>query len=165
MKRLLLFTVVSLSLLNAHAQSDINMAIVDFDAALERHPQYKETQSRLEAQRKELQAGIDDLTTMFNTKLKAYQASYFSLSESDKKAQEEELAAIDKRMQDAQQSYVEVMRSAEETLMGPVESAVQEAINRAAALKGYNFVTSADLFYVADSGRDLTPLVIQILNE
>ena len=165
MKRYIILILILLGAWSGMAQSDVKLAIVDFDAALERHPQYKEIQTRLEAQRKELQAGITDLTNLFNTNLQSYQASFFSLSETDKKNKEEELAALDKRLQEAQQNYGEVMRTSEETLLGPLENAVQDAINRAAALKGFNFVTSADLFYVADSGRDLTPLVIQILNQ
>lgn len=165
MKRLSLFAFLLFGFLMTNAQSDINMAIVDFDAALERHPQYTETQSRIEAQGQQMQTEITELTNLFNTKLKEYQASFFSLSEADKKAKEEELGALDKRMQEAQQNFVTVMQETESKLMGPLETAVQEAINRAAALKGYNFVTSADLFYVADSNRDLTPLVIDILNQ
>lgn len=165
MKRSTLFIIGMLLLGTAWAQNDIQMGIVDFDAALERHPDYQPNKAKLDALQTDMEGDIDALSQNFNTKLQAFQAQYFELSDADKQIAEAELATLDKSLTDARQKYGTTMQEAQKSLIEPLETAVQDAINLAASQAGYNFVTSADLFYVADSSRDITPAVIALLNK
>lgn len=163
MKRFLLVATLFIVVFQAHAQSEVNMGIVDFDAALERHPKYQANTDLIETQRKKLEAGIDQLSTHFNNKLQAYQSAYFNLGDTEKKAAEQELAGLEKELTDARQNYADQLEEAQKTYIEPLEGDVQNAINKVANQKGFNFVTSANLFYVADSSRDITTLVIELL--
>ena len=165
MKRTTLFIVGMFVLGAAWAQSEVQMAIVDFDAALERHPDYKENKTKLDDLKSEMELEIDGLSQNFNTKLQAYQGNYFNMSDADKSTAEAELATLDKTLGEARQKYTTTMQEAEKALIEPLEVAVQEAINLAASQGGFNFVTSTSLFYVADSSRDITPAVIALLNK
>ena len=165
MKRLLFTTILLMSILQSYAQSEVNMAIVDFDAALIRHPQYQNNLAIIDAQRKKLEAEIDTLSAQFNVKLQAYQAAFLDMSENDKNAAGQQLSLLEQGLASARTSYAEKMQEAEEKYMKPLEANVQDAINLVASQKGYNFVTGAGLFYVADSSRDITTFVIDLLNK
>jgi Skp family chaperone for outer membrane proteins len=165
MKRTTLFIIGMLFLGSAWAQNDVQMGIVDFDAALERHPDYQLNKGKMDALQTDMEGDIDTLSQNFNTKLQAFQAKYFELSDTDKETAEAELATLDKSLTEARQKYATTMQEAEKSLMAPLQTAVQDAISLAASQAGYNFVTSADLFYVADSSRDITPAVIALLNK
>ena len=164
MKRLLLFATLITVALQVQAQAEVNMAIVDFDAALERHPKYEENTSLMDSQRQRLESGIDQLSTAFNSKLQSYQSAYFELGEAEKKVAEQDLANLEKELSEARQNYADQLEEAQKTFIAPLEADVQNAINQAASKRGFNFVTSANLFYVADSSRDITTLVIEILS-
>ena len=165
MKKLLLVSTLLIAAIQVYAQSEVNMAIVDFDAALERHPKYEFNMAIISTRRKQLEAEIDTLSAAFNFKLQDFQASYFDLSETEKKAAEQELSQLEQVLNTARENYGTQMQEAENTYIKPLETNVQEAINTAANQKGFNFVTSAGLFYVADSSRDITTLVIEILSK
>ena len=165
MKKLLIFSALVIATIQVNAQSEVNMAIVDFDAALERHPKYEANMATIASQRKRLEAGIDTLSAAFNQKLQTYQASFFDLNEADKKVVEQELSQLEQELNTARENYGKQMQEAENIYLKPLEGNVQEAINTVANQKGFNFVTSAGLFYVADSSRDITTLVIELLGK
>jgi outer membrane protein len=165
MKRILLLFTLFIIVIQVQAQSEMNMAIVDFDAALERHPKYEANTDLVDTQRKKLEQGIDLLSTEFNSKLQTFQAGYFELGEAEKKAAEQELALLEKQLTEARQNYVDELEAAQKKYIEPLEADVQKAINKVASQRGFNFVTSASLFYVADSSRDITTLVIELLKQ
>lgn len=141
------------------------MAIVDFDAALKKHPKYEHNMQVMDEYKSTLDSNVKESSKAFQTKLTEYQNKYFKLSDDEKKTYETQLASLEKAMKDQQKDYQQKMDSYEKEYMNPLQEDVKNAINLVADRHGYNFVTGADLFFVADASRDITQEVIDLLKE
>lgn len=139
-KLLLIMCIVCLAGISAQAQ---RYAILDTKFILDRLPEYKEAQKKLdqfsEAWQKELDALQGNLDRMYRD----FEAEQVMLSDDLKKKREDELFNKEKELRDLQRQrfgYEGDLFKKRQELIKPVQDKVYNAVQKLAVDKGYDFI-------------------------
>jgi outer membrane protein len=141
MKRifLLAFSIVMLTL-TANAQ---RYAIIDTKYILDKIPEYKEADKKLQAIADQWQKEIDDKQAQLDKMYKNYEAEQFMLSDELKKKREDELFNKEKEVRDLQKKrfgYEGDLFKERQKLVKPIQDRVYTAVQKIAANRGYDFI-------------------------
>ena len=141
MRAILLLAVSLLSIsLTASAQ---RYAIVDTKYILEKMPEYKDAQKKLDQFSMQWQKEIDDKQGALDKMYKDYEAEQVMLSDDLKKKREDQLYVKEKSLRDLQKSRFgfegELFKRRQE-LIKPVQDKVYNAVQKLAADRGYDFI-------------------------
>jgi outer membrane protein len=141
MKKLfLLLLLVSGSALYATAQ---RYAIIDTKYILDKLPEYKEAQKKLDAFSEQWQKEVDDLQAELDRMYKDYEAEQVMLSEELRKKREDELFNKEKKVRDLQRKRFgfegDLFKKRQE-LIKPIQDKVYNAVQKIATQKLYDFI-------------------------
>jgi outer membrane protein len=167
MKKLLLpLLLLIASVFSADAQ---RYCIIDSKYILEKIPDYKDAQAKLDAFSKNWQNEVDGKMKDVDRMYKSYQAERAMLNDDMRKKREDEIMAKEKAAKDLQKQYFgyegELFKKRQE-LIKPVQDKVYNAVQKLAMSKSYDFVLDkaggVTLFY-ADPKLDRSDDVLKSL--
>ncbi|MFT4022479.1 MAG: OmpH family outer membrane protein [Flavihumibacter sp.] len=138
-----LITLLSFALLAAVAVQAQRYAIVDTRYILDKMPEYKEAQTRLDKISQDWQKEIDAKQTALDKMYKDYEAEQVMLSEELRKKREDEIFVREKEVRDLQRKRFgfegDLFKQRQE-LVKPVQDKVYTAIQKIAAARMYDFI-------------------------
>ncbi len=140
MKKLLLFVVLFSSAIVSKAQ---RYAIVDTKYILEKMPDYKQAQTKLDQFSVQWQKEIDDKQGSLDKMYKDYDAEKVMLSEELKKKREDELFLREKEVRELQRrrfGFEGDLFKRRQELVKPVQDKVYNAIQKIAVARLYDFI-------------------------
>jgi len=167
MKKLMLSVLLVLSgTLAAVAQ---RYCIIDSKYILERVPEYKDAQDKLDALSKAWQTEVDNRMADIDRLYKSYQAERAMLSDEVRKKREDEIVEKEKAAKDLQKKYFgyegDLFKKRQE-LVKPVQDRVYNAVQKLSQQKGYDMVLDkaggVTLFY-ADPKLDRSDDVLKLM--
>src|SRR2546423_9641615 len=143
MKKLLLIVSSLLIIAFAANSQAIKYAVIDTRYILEKMPEYKTAQSRLDDVAADWQKEIDSLQSQLNRMYKDYDAEQVMVSEDLRKKREDQLFSKEKFLRDLQRKRFgfegDLFKKRQE-LIKPVQDKVYNAVQRIAVQRGYDFI-------------------------
>jgi outer membrane protein len=142
MKKLFFIAIVCMALVNA-VQAQQRYAIIDTRYILEKIPEYKEADKKLQQIGNQWQKEIDDKQAQLDKMYKSYEAEQFMLTDALKKKREDELFVLEKEIRDLQKKrfgYEGDLFKERQRLVKPVQDRVYNAVQKVAIAKAYDFV-------------------------
>ena len=141
MKKLLLLVVLSLGLMaGADAQ---RYAIVDTKYILDKMPEYKAAQQKLDQFSIQWQKEIDDKQALLDRMYRDFEAEQVMLSEELKKKRSDELFMREKEVRDLQRKrfgFEGDLFKRRQELVKPIQDKVYNAIQKIAVSRSYDFI-------------------------
>ncbi len=142
MKKLiaLLVTVGCLSLM---ASAQERYAIIDTKYILNKIPEYKESDKKLQALGEQWQKEIDDKQAALDRMYKNYEAEQFMLTDDLKKKREDELFVKEKEVRELQKKrfgFEGDLFKERQKMVKPIQDRVYNAIQKIAIAKVYDFI-------------------------
>ena len=166
MKKLIVFCLVAVFAITAHAQK---FALLDMEYVLSNVPAYERANEQLNQVSKKWQAEVEALNTEASTMYKNYQNEMMFLSQEQKKAKQEQIMNKEKAAADLKKRYFgpegELFKK-RESLMAPIQEEVYNAVKEVADYRGYSLVLdrSSDQGIIFGSPRiDISNEVLQRL--
>lgn len=141
MKKILLFVVLFLSI--AFLSQAQRYAIVDTKYVLEKMPDYKQAQQKLDQFSVQWQKEIDDKQAALDKMYKDYDAEKVMLSDELKKKREDELFLREKEVRELQRKrfgFEGDLFKRRQELVKPVQDKVYNAIQKIAVARLYDFI-------------------------
>jgi outer membrane protein len=138
----LLFT-LSIGLLLATVSFAQRYAVIDSKYILEKLPEYKEAQQKLDQFSKMWQQEIDKKSADLDRMYKEYDAEQVMLSDELKKKREDEIYNNEKELRDLQRTrfgYEGDIFKTRQELIKPIQDKVYNAIQKLAVAKLYDFI-------------------------
>lgn len=161
MKKIILICLVSIFAMTANAQK---FALVDMEYILKNIPAYERANEQLNQTSKKWQAEVEALNTEASTMYKNYQNEVVFLSKEQKQAKQDAIMAKEKAASELKKKYFgpegELYKK-RESLMGPIQEEVYNAVKEISELRGYSLV----LDRASDSGIIFGSPKIDISNE
>lgn len=142
MKKTLLFTLL-LVCTTLVTQAQQRYAIIDTKYILERIPEYRDADKKLQQVGEQWQKEIDDKQTQLDKMYKNYEAEQFMLTEELRKKREDELFVREKEIRDLQKKrfgYEGDLFKERQRLIKPVQDRVYNAVQKMALARSYDFV-------------------------
>ncbi|MFN3665109.1 MAG: OmpH family outer membrane protein [Sediminibacterium sp.] len=142
MKKTLLFTLL-LVCTALVTQAQQRYAIIDTKYILERIPEYRDADKKLQQVGEQWQKEIDDKQTQLDKMYKNYEAEQFMLTEELRKKREDELFVREKEIRDLQKKrfgYEGDLFKERQRLIKPVQDRVYNAVQKMALARSYDFV-------------------------
>jgi outer membrane protein len=138
-----LFLVVCGFLLIAFAANAQRYAIIDTRYVLDKMPEYKDAQKKLDDIAASWQKEIDSLQSQLDRMYKDYEAEQVMLSDDLRKKREDQLFQKEKSLRDMQRKRFgfegDLFKKRQE-LIKPVQDKVYNAVQRIAVQRGYDFI-------------------------
>ncbi len=125
------------------AASAQRYAIIDTKYILDKMPEYKEAQTKLDAVAATWQKEIDSTQAQLDKMYKDYEAEQVMLSDELKKKREDQLFSKEKSLRDLQRKRFgfegDLFKKRQE-LIKPVQDKVYNAVQKLATQRGYDFI-------------------------
>lgn len=141
MKKLLIIALVCASFGTLSAQG--RYAIIDTRYILEKMPEYREAQQRLDDLAKEWQQELDALQSELDKMYREFEAEQVMLTEELKRKREDQLFAKEKTLRDLQRKRFgfegDLFKKRQE-LVKPVQDKVYNAVQKLAVQRSYDFI-------------------------
>jgi len=118
-------------------------AVIDTKYILDKIPEYKDADKKLQAISLQWQKEIDDKQAALDKMYKNYEAEQFMLTDELKKKREEELFVKEKEIRDLQKrrfGYEGDLFKERQRLVKPIQDKVYNAIQKIAVAKAFDFV-------------------------
>ena len=138
-----LFLVAFSCLLFAFSSQAQRYAIIDTKYILEKIPDYRDADKKLQAISEQWQKEIDNKQAELDKMYKNYEAEQFMLSEELKKKREDELFNKEKEVRDLQKKrfgYEGDLFKERQKLVKPIQDRVYTAVQKIATARGYDFI-------------------------
>jgi len=118
-------------------------AVIDTKYILDKLPEYKDAQKRLDDVAADWQKEVDSLQQNLDRMYKNYEAEQVMLSDELKKKREDQLFVLEKNLRDLQRKRFgfegDLFKKRGE-LIKPVQDKVYNAVQKLAAARGYDFI-------------------------
>jgi outer membrane protein len=141
MKKTFVFSIALLLL--AFATQAQRYAIIDTKYILNKIPEYKDADKRLQLIGEQWQKEIDDKQVQLDKMYKNYEAEQFMLTDELKKKREDELFVKEKEIRDLQKrrfGYEGDLFKERQKLVKPVQDKVYNAVQKIAIARSYDFI-------------------------
>jgi len=125
------------------ASAQQRYAVIDTKYILDKIPEYKDADKKLQAISIQWQKEIDDKQATLDKMYKNYEAEQFMLTDELKKKREEELFVKEKEIRDLQKrrfGYEGDLFKERQRLVKPIQDKVYNAIQKIAVAKAFDFV-------------------------
>lgn len=141
MKKIILFC-ISAVLLTASVSAQ-RYAIIDTKYILDKMPEYKDADTKLQQVSEQWQKDIDTRQAALDKMYKDYDAEQYMLSDELKKKREDELFNKEKEVRDLQKKrfgYQGDLFNERQKLVKPIQDKVYNAVQKIAAARSYDFI-------------------------
>lgn len=137
------FIIFSLFMMSLAAQAQTRYAIIDTKYILDKMPDYKEAQKKLDQVTADWQKEIDGQQAELDKMYKDYEAEQVMLSEELRKKREDQLFVKEKALRDLQRKRFgfegDLFKKRQE-LIKPIQDKVYNAVQKMALQRGYDFI-------------------------
>jgi outer membrane protein len=122
------------------AAQDMRIGFVEPRAILERMPEMRAVQQRLQNFAERKQNELVEKERELQTEIELYQQKVGVISESARQTEEERLTQLDQEFRQLQTQAQQEMQEQRQRLMAPLLEQIQESINNVAARRGLDYV-------------------------
>jgi outer membrane protein len=139
----LLFVFLTIIGLQGFVIAQQRYAVIDTKYILDKIPEYKDADKRLQTISQQWQKEIDDRQELLDKMYKNYEAEQFMLTDELKKKREDELFVKEKEVRDLQKrrfGYEGDLFKERQRLVKPIQDKVYNAIQKLALARAYDFV-------------------------
>jgi outer membrane protein len=139
----LLFVLLAIIGLQGFVAAQQRYAVIDTKYILDKIPEYKDADKRLQTISAQWQKEIDDRQDQLDKMYKNYDAEQFMLTDELKKKREDELFVREKEVRDLQKrrfGYEGDLFKERQRLVKPIQDKVYNAIQKLALARSYDFV-------------------------
>ena len=163
MKKIILIVAAALVSLSASAQK---FAHVNFNELVMLMPAADSARAQIAASQQEAQDTYKSMTAEFQGKYQQYQQKSSTWTAAIRESKEKELADIQNRIEEFNQSIQQELQQQQSQLMAPIQKKAVEAVNKLAKEGGYIYVFEQGslLYFDASQSTDLTPAARKALN-
>lgn len=164
MKRIPMIFLVALMVLlssNSIAQN-LKFAHINGQELLMVMPEREEAETKLKAYGQDLSDQIEELHVEYNNKVNTYMQRRATFTDAIREAREKELAELQQRIQEFEQTAQQDYQRMQGELMRPLMEKADEAIKKVAKREGYIYVfdlSAGSVVYFSDASIDILPLV------
>lgn len=157
MKKIILIAAMALIAFSASAQS---IGIVNYEELCTLMPEYMEAQRTIAAVSKETGDTFQEMANEFQNKRTAFEQKQNTWTASVKEAKQKELADMQQRLQEFQQTAYQELQEKQNELLSPIREKAISAIRELAKAQGIVVVLDAAqlIYYDPDNTVDLMPL-------
>lgn len=152
----------------AAVQNSFKIAYFELDSLENNYDYYKEVKDYLTKKDQNNTEQLNAIRNKYQTKLKEYQQKGSTLSQNEQSDYEQQLMQLQSDYQQTEQSLSNDFNAETAEKLQGVKNKIQDFLKGYCAAKGlaYVFATSeSDFIYYKDTVRNITPDVIQGLNE
>lgn len=135
---------------------------IDLQALIQIMPERATAEKQFTAYNKELEDALGIMQKEFQTKYMEYATKRDSLSETVRRMKEEDLNAMNERIQTYQQSAGQQLQTKQAELLKPVFDKAEKAVKDVGAEKGYIYVfdmSARTILYNSKESVDILPFV------
>lgn len=157
MKRIVLFAAMAFVAVTGFAQP--KFAHVNFTELVQLMPEADKARETMSASQKEASDTFQSMYEEYQTKVTQYQQKSASWTPAIKESKEKELAGIQQRLEEFNQTIQQELQQQQQQLMAPIYQKAQETINTIAKAGGYIYVMDQSTFLYFDPAQsvDITP--------
>lgn len=165
MKKIILFAVAAFMTLSASAQT-LKFAHVNFNELVMLMPEADAAREQMNASQNEAQETFKSMYDEYQSKLQKYQQNSATWTAAIRESKEKELADIQNRIQEFDQSIQQELQQQQTQLMAPIQQKAMDTVNKLAKEGGYIYVFEKNslLFIDESQSTDLTPAARKALN-
>ena len=165
MKKIILVMAAALVALSASAQN-LKFANVNFNELVMLMPEADSASAQMNASQQEAQDTYKSMMDEFQNKYQQYQQKSSTWTAAIRESKEKELADIQNRIEEFNQSIQQELQQQQSQLMAPIQKKAVEAVNKLAKEGGYIYVFEQGslLYFDASQSTDLTPAARKALN-
>lgn len=138
---------------------------VNSDLIIGKMPQMKAVLKRVENYAKQLDSSFQVKAKDYDAKIKAYESTEKTLTDTDKKAKYKEIALLEQDIQKFRQNGSQMLQIRRTEYMRPLYKKLSETIAEIAKANGYTQIltTNGNQFGYIDERYDITKLVLEKL--
>jgi outer membrane protein len=164
MKKIVLFAAMALVTMTGFAQP--KFAHVNFTELVQLMPEADKAREAMNASQKEASETFQSMYEEYQTKMQQYQQKASTWTPAIKESKEKELAGIQQRLEEFNQTIQQELQQQQQQLMAPIYQKAQEAVNTIAKAGGYIYVMdqSSFLYFDPKQSVDITPEARKALN-
>ena len=157
MKRIVLFAAMAFVAVTGFAQP--KFAHVNFTELVQLMPEADKARETMSASQKEASDTFQSMYEEYQTKVTQYQQKSASWTPAIKESKEKELAGIQQRLEEFNQTIQQELQQQQQQLMAPIYQKAQETINTIAKAGGYIYVMDQSTFLYFDPAQsvEITP--------
>ena len=157
MKRIVLFAAMAFVAVTGFAQP--KFAHVNFTELVQLMPEADKARETMSASQKEASDTFQSMYEEYQTKVTQYQQKSASWTPAIKESKEKELAGIQQRLEEFNQTIQQELQQQQQQLMAPIYQKAQETVNTIAKAGGYIYVMDQSTFLYLDPAQsvDITP--------
>ena len=164
MKKIVLFAAMALVTMTGFAQP--KFAHVNFTELVQLMPEADQAREAMNASQKEASETFQSMYEEYQTKMQQYQQKASTWTPAIKDSKEKELAGIQQRLEEFNQTIQQELQQQQQQLMAPIYQKAQEAVEKIAKAGGYIYVMDQSSFLYLDPAQsvDITPEARKALN-
>ena len=164
MKRIVLFAAMAFVAVTGFAQP--KFAHVNFTELVQLMPEADKARETMTASQKEASDTFQSMYEEYQTKVTQYQQKSASWTPAIKESKEKELAGIQQRLEEFNQTIQQELQQQQQQLMAPIYQKVNEVVQDLAKKGGYIYVFDMQSVLYLDPAQsfDLTPDARKALN-
>lgn len=125
-------------------------------------PEREEAETKLRAYGQDLSEQIEELQVEYNNKVNTYMQRRATFTDAIREAREKELAELQQRIQEFEQTAQQDYQRMQGELMRPLMEKADEVIKKVAKREGFIYVfdlSAGSVVYFSDASIDILPLV------
>jgi outer membrane protein len=169
-KIILLFTCALIGISTSlKAQNHVKIGYTDPNYIMELMPETKQIQAELAAYEKQLQGQLQSKYAEYQTKLDAYQTGAGTMAPLVKQDKEKELMGLQASIKEFEEKAQEDLQRKQLSLVDPVLTKIQKAIDAVAEEHGYTYIFSSSggsqgiILYSKNKNENISDLVLKKL--
>ncbi|MDR2414355.1 MAG: OmpH family outer membrane protein [Odoribacteraceae bacterium] len=147
---------------SAQSVKPIKLGHIETEKLMEIMPEVKKAEGTARAKGEEYQKTLEEMLTQRITLVKDYQDNEKTYSEVKKKSLEQEIADLERRIQQFRENAEVNLRSTQEELFKPIFEKIQKAIKQVGDENSFTYIFeigSGAINYVSPASEDVLPLV------
>jgi outer membrane protein len=151
------------------AQNHVKIGYTDPNYIMELMPETKQIQAELAAYEKQLQGQLQSKYAEYQTKLDAYQTGAGTMAPLVKQDKEKELMGLQASIKEFEEKAQEDLQRKQLSLVDPVLTKIQKAIDAVAEEHGYTYIFSSSggsqgiILYSKNKNENISDLVLKKL--
>jgi outer membrane protein len=152
---------------NTSASGNFKIAYIEIDSVQNQFELLKEVRSSLNLKDQELSRQLSQLENNFTKKYQDFQKNGPSLSQAEVAGRQQELVEMDKNLKSKKQMMEAELQDESFKKLQDVKKKIEDFLKVYNKNKGYSYIfaSSPDMMYYKDTVYNITPDVVQGLNE
>ena len=156
--KLFVLVAFTIAAMGVSAQTAVKLGHIESQRLIQAMPEWTEAQKKFQAQQDEVEKELTNLQEQFQTKMNDSK----TYSDVIRTSKEQELQELRTRIQRFQETAMNELDKAQQSLMQPITEKAMNAIKEVAKENGYTYIfdlSAGPILYTSESSQDILPLV------